>query len=359
MLEFEQLQKISIDKPYLTKIVENKQYNKTIIEHYNKLAKEYPLINFDNQINNLLNCNSWWLLDYYKQQKIKDFKKTNLCKDKFCNNCKKVKQANRITKFIPLIDEMSKDNFLYHMVLTVPNCSGIDLKNRIENIFKNFYTLNRYLKLEKKIKGLDFEQYSYIGAIRSLEVTYSQNNYHPHIHCIIALEKALDDNKHIVNTYSRSKKNGYRKFTNFEILIQKIWYLLNNNQRVTEKAISSLQIGYSCTIDPIDESSVYEVFKYMTKSNDEFGNVLTYNNFKDLYFGLYRVRQIQGYGCFYNIKDDESLINQVDDYYDALINILRLKENPLEVCEAPEDLLIENENILISRKVIFKYLRNL
>lgn len=65
-------------------------------------------INFDNKILNISKCNSWWLLDHYQQQKVKDFKKTNLCKDKFCNNCKKVKQASRLSKFMPLIDEYKK-----------------------------------------------------------------------------------------------------------------------------------------------------------------------------------------------------------------------------------------------------------
>src|SRR5699024_10807400 len=179
-------------------------------------------------------------MDHYRQQKVKDFKKTNLCKDKFCNNCKKVKQASRLAKFMPMIEDLSKDKYLYHMVLTVPNCNGDDLKDVIrDKIFKSFAYLIDYLKIKKKIKGLDFEQYSYSGAIRSLEVTYRRDDYHPHLHCIIALEKPLDDNRYIKNTYSRSRKNGYRKFTEFEILIQKIWYLLNTGERVTKKAIDN------------------------------------------------------------------------------------------------------------------------
>lgn len=358
-MKLQDFQEIHIQKEHLLEVINHKEYNKIIIKYYEKLFKEYPKVNFASSIDNLENCNSYWILDYYKEQKVKDFKKTNLCKDKFCNNCKKVKQASRLAKFMPVIEEMKKSKYLYHLVLTVPNCNGTDLKPTIQQIFNNFYTLNRYLKLEKKIKGLDFSQYGYSGAIRSLEVTFKSKEYHPHLHCIIALDKPLNDNRYIANTYSRSRKNGYRKFTEFEVLIQKIWYLLNNGQRVTKKAIDSLELGYSCTIDSIDESAVYEVFKYMTKTNDENNNILTYNNFKDLYFGLYRVRQIQGYGCFYNIKDDDSLVDQVDDYYDILINILKAKENPLEVCEAPEDLLMDNENIIISRKKIFNYIRNL
>ena len=355
-MNLQDLQDIKINKDHLLEVINHKEYNKVIIKYYERLLSEYPQVNFSSQIDNLSNCNSWWLIDFYRQQKVKDFKKTNLCKDKFCSNCKKVKQASRLAKFMPLINEMKKDKFLYHLVLTVPNCNGTNLKDTIKNIFKNFNYLNRYLNLKKSIKGLDFEQYGYSGAIRSLEVTYKKDDYHPHLHCIIALDKPLNDNKYISNTYSKSRKNGYRKFTDFEILVQKIWYLLNNEQRVTKKAIDSLDLGYSCTIDPIDDNSAYEVFKYMTKSNDEDKNILTYDNFKDLYFGLYRVRQIQGYGCFYNVKDDDSFIDEVDDYYDTIINILKTKEDPIEVSEAPEDLLKDNENIIISRKKYLKYI---
>ena len=358
-MELSDLLEIQVPKEHLKNIINNNDYNKTIIGYYERLQKEYPLVNFSSNIENISNCNSWWLMDHYRQQKVKDFKKTNLCKDKFCNNCKKVKQASRLAKFMPMIKEFSKDKYLYHMVLTVPNCNGTDLKDIIKNMFKQFYALNRYLKIEKKIKGLDFEQYSYIGAIRSLEVTYRRDDYHPHLHCIIALENSLDDNRYINNTFSKSRKNGYRKFTEFEILIQKIWYLLNNNERVTKKAIEELELGYSCTIDPIDESSVYEVFKYMTKSTDEKNNILTYQNFKDLYFALYRVRQIQGYGCFYNVKDDDSIIEEVDYFYNKYIEELQKQENPVEVCETPQDLLLDNQNLIISRKKIFNYIRNL
>ena len=359
-MELSDLLQIQVSKEHLKNVVNNNDYNKTIIRYYERLQKEYPLVNFSTNIENISNCNSWWLMDHYREQKVKDFKKTNLCKDKFCNNCKKVKQASRLAKFMPMIEDLSKDNYLYHMVLTIPNCNGEDLKDAIrDRLFKSFKRLNRYLNQDLKIKGLDFEQYSYIGAIRSLEVTYRQDDYHPHLHCIIALEKPLDDNRYIKNTFSKSRKNGYRKFTDFEILIQKIWYLLNTGERVTKKAIDNLELGYSCTVDPIDESSVYEVFKYMTKSTDEKNNILTYQNFKDLYFALYRVRQIQGYGCFYNVKDDDSIIEEVDYFYNKYIEELHKQENPVEVCETPQDLLLDNQNLIISRKKIFNYIRNL
>ena len=141
-MEFQDLQEISIDKEHLIEVINHKEYNKTIISYYERLSNEFNL-SLGNQIESISNCNSWWLLDHYVNQKVKDFKKTNLCKDKFCNNCKKVKQASRLTKFMPIINSLSEDKYIYHLVLTVPNCKGSDLKDTISKIFKNF---NYYLK---------------------------------------------------------------------------------------------------------------------------------------------------------------------------------------------------------------------
>lgn len=359
-MKIEDLKVIEVKKDFISDILKNNKYNQEVIsEYYLKLQQEFKEINFQNKIDNLSSCNSWWLLDYYKEQKVKDFKKTNLCKDKFCNNCKKVKQASRLGKYMPMIENYKQDKNLYHLTLTVPNCKGEDLAETIKTMFLSFRRIIRYLSLDLKIKGLDFEQYGYIGAIRSLEITFKGDNYHPHLHCIFAFDNPIIDNRYIENTFSNSKKNGYRKFTDFEVLIQKVWYLLNNKIKVTKKSIDELELGYSCTLDPIDESSAYEVFKYMTKSTDEDQNILTYENFKTLYFALHRVRQIQGYGCFYNVKDDDSIIEQVEELYDVYINILKVKENPLEVSQTPEDLLKDNDNLIISRKKIYSYLKNL
>ena len=358
-MEIQELKGIEIQKDFIKDVLKNNKYNQEVIlDYYYRLHSEDTTLNLTSNLENVSNCNSWWLLDYYQEQKVKDFKKTNLCKDKFCNNCKKVKQASRLSKFMPLIEEYKKDNYLYHITLTVPNCEGSCLSSTIKTMFESFRKLVRYLALDKNIKGLDFEQYGYIGAIRSLEVTFKGDSYHPHLHCIFAFNSPLMNNRYIENTFSNSRKNGYRKFTDFEVLIQKIWSLLNNKVKVTKKNIEELELGYSCTVDDIDESSVYEVFKYMTKSTDEESNILTYDNFKTLYFALYRVRQIQGYGCFYNVKDDDSIINEVDALYEVYVELLKAKENPLEVSQTPEELL-NDDSMIISRKKIYSYLKSL
>lgn len=106
----------------------------------------------DRKLERLQMCNQFWQIDRYDKLKIKDFIRTNLCRDKFCNNCKKVKQAERMAKFMPEINKY-RDSKMSQIVLTVPNCSGDDLHDTIQKMFKAFARLIEYFKGKKKIKA--------------------------------------------------------------------------------------------------------------------------------------------------------------------------------------------------------------
>lgn len=357
------LENATVSKDLLKDVVKNIEYNKIIIDYYNTFAINGSIA-FDSDklirvSDRISSCNKFWQLDKYERYKIKDFKKTNLCRDKFCSNCKKVKQAGRMAKYIPAL-EPYRDK-LYHLTLTVPNCSGNDIKRTYDKMAKSFKMLINYLNGNKKIRGIDFNAWHYEGAIRSLECTFKTQSYHPHFHVCIAMEHCLSDRVHI-NKFSYDYKNGCadlrRLFSEEEILIQKIWYLLNNDIKVTSASIGELQEGYSCTIDKFKDNDYAELFKYMTKETDEDGNILTYENFISLYYGFYRVKQIQGYGCFYMVTDDVDLYS-LQEQYETFIQELREKENPEIVYQTPQDLLDDNEYTLISRKNYFKFLQSI
>lgn len=349
---------IQISKDFIWEIKRNIDYNENIIEkYYELLHKETGEEIFSNKKELIKECNNYWLLDDYKNLGIKDYKKTNLCKDKFCNNCKKVKQANRMYKFIPEIKKVQEDLNLYHMVLTIPNVNGNMLLESIKRIFKNFRYLIRYLNGHKKIKGLEFDLYGFRGAIRSLEVTFKNDSYHPHLHCIMAFEGDVKAGENI-NKFSYSYGEYKRSFSDFEILLQKIWFLLNTDHFVVNKKnIEKIDTGFSIILDEVNDNSFYEVFKYMTKSTDEEKNGLTYENFKTLYYSTYNIRQIQGYGIFYNIKEKD-IENEIEHLYDNIINALKEKDTPVEVLDTPQQL-IDSNSIIISRKKIYSYLKNL
>lgn len=356
------LKHIEMDKQYLTSVEKNRQYNTKILAFYEKLKRDDLYIHQSDKITRKMDsidsCNSLFEIDYYKKQKVKDFKRTNLCKDKFCNNCKKVKQASRMAQFIPEIEKF-KDKGLYHLVLTSPNVNSDQLDCEIKKQLKAFPHLIEFFKSKKKISGIDFKKYGYMGAFRSLEVTYKGNMYHPHLHVLLIFENLDISNKTIVNDYSINHfEHGKitRKFSDFEILIQKIWYLLLNKKRVTKKNIDELDQGYSCIVDEFREDDYFELFKYMTKNSSE--TFMTYDNFKTLYNALHNVRQIQGYGCLFRLKDKD-ISGEVEEMYNKIIENLKKIEEAEQIYESPDILLKDNKNILISRKKIHSYLRKL
>ena len=396
----ERLKQIEIEKDHLLDVRTNLEHNKPILKFYNRLLFNTRFTNnssyretvkksenynpggivwnlpyvkistLENSISNISNCNNLWLLNVYDTAKVKDFLKTNLCKDRFCNNCKKVKQASRMARFLPEIAKVSEGLNLYHLTLTVPNCSGSDLRKTVDKMTKSFSMMNRYLRGDKNIRGIDFMKYGYNGAIRSLEVTFKRDSYHPHFHIMLALDYKEEEKTH-VNSFSMRHGKMVRKFSNFEILIQKIWYLLMNDVKVTLSHINNIalvrkqheenlveDIGYSCSMDEFQHENYKELFKYMTKSFSDDENYFTFKNFCDLYFQLKGVRQIQGYGCFFRIKDID-VDEEVDSKYNLIIDTLNSMEDPRVSTEKTEDLWMDDEYMLISRKRVYGYLRDI
>ena len=201
------LTSFKIDKDYIQKVHNNCQYNKVIMSYYEKFV--YELIDFNDKnkksfsydestecikkirsvysiLNRIESCNKYWLIDRYDYSQIKDFKKTILCKDKFCNNCKKVKQASRMSRYIPELEKYS-DN-LYHITLTIPNVTGIDLQATLKHMASSYRILMRIFRSDYKLSFVNFDELGYQGCVRSLEITFDGDSYHPHYHCAFVFE---------------------------------------------------------------------------------------------------------------------------------------------------------------------------
>lgn len=385
------LEDLKIDKNHLFNVRQNNEYNKLVLKFYSKLlfnsryvsnvsyrnrAKEYDkydkdsitwrgqyekVVTLENKIANMRNCNSVWMLNVYDTHMIKVLEKTNLCKDRFCNNCKKVKQALRMQRFIPEIEKY-KEFGLYHLVLTVPNVEGKDLSNTIKKMNESFAQLVRYFNPKNKkdtVSGINFDKYGYMGAIRSLEVTFKNDSYHPHFHILFCLDYDLEgEGENNINSFSRRNGKITRKFTDTEIMIQKIWKLLMTGKTVTKRNIEKEELGYSVIMDKFKEDDYFELFKYMTKSTKDDNELFTYKNFIDLYFQLKGKRQIQGYGCFFRIKDIDYK-EEVDLRFDTFIAILDKYETPRISTEKTEDLYFDTEYELISKSTLYSHIRKI
>lgn len=349
------LNNLIIEKDYINKVYNNNNYNNVIKKYYSELSKEWYISK--GKIGNLDRCNKIWCIDIYEDNQIKDFTGTYLCHDKFCNNCKKVKQASRMSKYIPYLEIYSDK--LYHLTLTVPNVVGEQLRPTIEKMTKSFKSLIRYFTGNLKINGIDFSSYGYLGAVRSLEITFNKDSYHPHFHVAIAFSN-LNLDKNIENKYSidYTGKRDKRLFSKFEVLIQKIWYLLINNIKVTKNNIDKLSSGYSCIVDKLKENDYAEFFKYMIKETNEDNDILTYENFKILYISTEYLKQLQGYGCFYMIND-KNLDKEVNKIYCTIKQVLLNSEVPKFKGCTPLELLNDTNYYLISRKKIYQQLKSI
>lgn len=320
---------------------------------------------------NIKECHRNWFVDAFHENKAKAIMRIFHCKNKFCTICQKKREMDLRDKYFPLLDLVSQEYDLYHLTNTVKNPLGMpltlgkyvrindgddnELKNTISSMTKNYKKLIRYLSGDKKIKGIDFSKYGFKGAIRSLECAWwsFRPDYHPHFHSIVVLKKGLDLPKVHENTFSKSKRTtNVRLFSDLEILIQKIWYLINNDQTVTKNAIDNLEEGYSCAMDLIKDGKYHEVFKYAIKpeklSRDEKGErrrktgslYMPFKHFVDMYYAMYRVRCIQGYGCFHKINFEEVPDdNRVKQVFNQVYRYFQKKEKPESMCEHPVDIL--------------------
>ncbi len=343
----------------LDKVTRRTRKNETIAEYYEQLAEDI----YENRIgwsfspdtlatvaDRMRKCCRYWDVDHYRFQGVKDLIRTNACKNRFCENCQNAASLQRERKFAPVLDDLSKVYDVYHIVFTVPNVYGEELKPCVDNMYKQFAYVNRLFSGDAKIKGISFYKYGYIGAIRALEITKNkiEGTFHPHFHCLFILRKGLklDKGRRHINRFSFNnpdiKKSHHKKkyeeperyFSDFEILLQKIWRLRCEGTKLTQTNISKLKEGYSVICN--NAAGKYkEVFKYATKGIFKEGdeNALGgYRDFLPLLQTLHSRRLIQGYKIL-NGFDFESLDQDVDELYLGVRAKLEELEKPIREFE--------------------------
>lgn len=346
-----------IDKNRIYESIERVACNYKIAEYYEYLYQITDDEKFINKCRNISNCYKYFDVDYYNQQKIVDIKRISLCHDKFCKNCQNILSKQRYVHFKPYLDELSESYDLYHVTFTVPNCNSLFLGYTLDKMYFSFAKFINYLRRkDSKHTFLNLNKLGYQGCIRSLEISYtSEKLYHPHFHCIFVLRKDLFFEPCIINKFSYDKGVFKQMFTELEIEIQKVWYLIYNNIRLTEDNYNNLPLGYSCTA-LITNYDYKEVFKYTLKETFDVINE-DRSVFQCLQKELHKRRVIQGYGCLFNINTEEDVIAQEADYeYLRYIEKLWDVEEPkffvLRLQEIIKDIESDADLQYISRKTI-------
>ena len=316
-------------------------------------------------------CTRFCKGDYYRLQGVKDLQRTNLCRDRFCDNCQNTISQQRYEKYLPVLEKLTADFDVYHIVFTVPNVYVKDLARTIDRMYKAYAYLVRYFDGRKSIRHIDFKQYGYKGSVRALEITKNRerNDFHPHLHCLFLLRKGqrLDENRIHINPYSFKNpdvkrghhKNFVRYFGDFEILLQKVWRLLIDGVEVNYSNVEELTLGYSVICDQAKDR-FKEIFKYATKGvlcvDQEKDPTGVYEDFCALFFILYQRKLIQGYGSLRHLKFEEDVDLSPDEMYMQVVQDLQSVETPDEYHEDFKDMheeVTERKNITyISRKSV-------
>lgn len=195
----------------------------------------------------------------------------NFCKVRLCPMCnwrRSKKIFGQVSKIIKAINNDKEKEYIF-LTLTCKNVSGDELREQIKFLIKAF---NRTISDNSKIKKMCK------GYFRALEVTRNNNDgtYHPHIHCIICVNKSYFTDK----TYISIKEwvsiwKHYLK-ADYEPIVH-IQKFKNNNHK-----------------------AVAEASKYAVKDTDIFldNQEETDKNILVLYQALYKVRLIGMGGLF-------------------------------------------------------------
>ena len=302
------------------------------------------------RVERLAGCNRVWDTETYEASHVRVLLRTFLCKDRFCPNCQAVKRMILWNRLQPYM-EWNKDS-LYHMTLTVPNCTGEELYDTVRHMADCFKILVDYLGGHRKARGVDLLQYDFKGCFRSLEIKCKgENLYHPHFHVAAVWGNggALED-KHIFNEFSHSKGYDDRLFSDFEVTIQRLWWLIINGQRRSYHNIAEDDtLGrYSCVADKYQPDDCEKLIAYVIKGSPMEG--ITDRDFRTLYQTLRNCRQIQGYGDLYHVKSVEGTGDYTEQDYQALEQYIINGEQPVSQYEGTGRLAYDDKYLMLRAK---------
>lgn len=166
----------------MEKYTEKKRKNQLLQTLINKHVSEKTL-------ERVKDCNTFLFMVADKTMEKTKLHRSNNCEHRFCPVCawkKARKNALRISILMQYLKGEENKEFIF-LTLTAPNVPAGELDNEIRHYNNSFKRLMQRKEVKQAVKGY----------IRKLEVTYSKDrdDYHPHFHVILAVDKHYFNNK--------------------------------------------------------------------------------------------------------------------------------------------------------------------
>lgn len=270
--------------------------NIEVINHYKtrKLKNIYIASLFESigcpyYADKINNCMSWLEMRVDKNNKHY-VTKTNRCNNKFCMICGSIKSNNHymdvMRKYNVIVRDYPNAEFLL-LTCSLPNVPARHLRQRILLYNRKFRALVKYFPY-------------YLGACKSIEITYNdaKNSYHPHIHALICVDK---------NYF-----NGYMK--NHDELLQRWASLCGVDVNRANLFISHIDNSFI-------RCGVRECVKYSFKYQNIFNGVISRDSviLRDLMRSLDKIRLFDTLGLFRSVQpepsDDVKFVGKPIYYY--------------------------------------------
>ena len=227
----------------------------------------------------------------------------NFCRDRLCPMCQWRRSYKIFAQVSKVMDKIENEFVFLFLTLTVPNCSGNDLKKTIAQMQRAFNKLMNYSSVKKAV----------CGYFKALEVTINKNNgtFHPHFHVILCVDEDYFDSKKDKYISHDKWLDMWRKAMNNDTITQVDIRRVKPKEQIQEGEKSVKSLG----------AAVAEVAKYSVKSSDYLkSNIkMTDTNVAYLVIGLSSCRLCS----FGGIMEQIRVALNLDDYEDGdLIHIV-------------------------------------
>lgn len=177
------------------------------------LALAYDQIN-ESKALRLRECSNWLEFSVTKDG-TKKLSNANFCRVRLCPICTWRRGLKIFAHTQAIMEEMKKDkDYGYIFItLTARNCVGEELQTIVDSMFKSWNRFINYKRVKDVIKGW----------YRGLEITHNVNplsksydTYHPHFHCVFAVNKHYFNNKEYIkqsewtDLWQKALKSDYK-----------------------------------------------------------------------------------------------------------------------------------------------------
>lgn len=221
----------------------------------------------------LANCSTYWRAELLHSVEMIDIISVNRCKSRFCPHCARIRAA-RYAAAIRAYAEAHPAAPLYAITLTLPSAEA--LAPRLRDLMGMWQRLYKVATSAKKPAPLRL-----LGAIRSIEITWGEAGWHPHLHILAELPQPIPIDQIAATAAALGE-----------------WM-----KAADPCPPRTYKEPYQADIQPIDEGTAAEVAKYACKLK-ELSN-LPPERLRELVEALHHLRAYQGAGTLLHVASAE------------------------------------------------------